>query len=199
MSLPFALKTTMQDIPQKIPYLSAPQKKIDEWRVRLGQHEKPRVGLVWAGSPRKDQPDANRIDLQRSIEFDGLSLLFQGANCEFYSLQKGERAVTQLRRSALRQRVIDFTDALHDFSDTAALIENLDLIISVDTSVAHLAGALGKPFWLINRYNTCWRWLSEREDSPWYPTARIFRQPRLGDWASVIDRVTRELMVFVGS
>ena len=133
------------------------------------------------------------------MEFDGLSLLFQVTNCEFYSLQKGERAVAQLRQSALRQRVIDFTDELHDFSDTAALIENLDLIISVDTSVAHLAGALGKPIWLMNRYNTCCLGLSEREDSPWYPTARIFRQPRLGDWASVIDRVRRELMVFVGS
>lgn len=86
--------------------------------------------------------------------------------CEFYNLQKGDDAVAQLRNSPLRQEVIDWTDDLHDFSDTAALIENLDLIISVDTSVVHLAGALGKPFWLLNRYNTCWRWPLDREDSP---------------------------------
>ena len=83
----------------------------------------------------------------------------------------------------------DLTDDLHDFSDTAALIENLDLVIAVDTSVAHLAGALGKPFWLLNRYNTCWRWLLHREDSPWYPTARLFRQDTTRAWEPVIQRV----------
>ena len=89
--------------------------------------------------------------------------------------------------------MIDWTDELSDFSHTAALTENLDLIITVDTAMAHLAGALGKPFWLINRYNTCWRWLLNREDSPWYPTARIFRQPRWGEWEPVIERVSAEL------
>jgi hypothetical protein len=104
-----------------------------------------------------------------------------------------------LRDSTLRQQVIDWTDDLHDFSDTAALIENLDLIIAVDTSVAHLAGALGKPFWLMNRYNTDWRWLLDREDSPWYPTARLFRQDETRQWDNVIARVHATLHDFVRS
>jgi hypothetical protein len=99
----------------------------------------------------------------------------------------------------LRQAVIDWTDDLHDFSDTAALIENLDLVISVDTSVAHLAGALGKPFWLLNRYNSCWRWLRERDDSPWYPTARLFRQDATRDWDRVIARVQAALDDYVSA
>ena len=102
------------------------------------------------------------LDQQRSIAFDRLASLFSELNRDFYSLQKGDDAIAQLRDSSLRHRVIDLTDDLHDFSDTAALIENLDLVISVDTSVAHLAGAIGKPFWLLNRYNTCWRWLLDR-------------------------------------
>ena len=93
--------------------------------------------------------------------------------------------------------MLDWTDELDDFSDTAALVEALDLVISVDTAVAHLAGALGKPVWLLNRLDTDWRWLLEREDSPWYPTMRIFRQPRFGDWTSVIGRVAEELAALV--
>ena len=103
----------------------------------------------------------------------------------------------QLRDSLLRQQVIDWTNDLHDFADTAALIENLDLIITVDTSVAHLAGALGKPFWLLNRYNTCWRWLLDRDDSPWYPTAHLFRQDDTRQWDNVITRVHAALHDFV--
>jgi ADP-heptose:LPS heptosyltransferase len=91
----------------------------------------------------------------------------------------------------------DYTDAIHDFMDTAALIQSLDLVIGVDTSVVHLAGAMGKPVWLLNRFDTCWRWLLDRDDSPWYPTMRIFRQPRPGDWASVVRSVTDALRKFV--
>jgi hypothetical protein len=127
------------------------------------------------------------------MAFDRLAPLLEVTGCEFYSLQKGDDAVRQLRGSALQQRVIDWTEDLHDFSDTAALIENLDLVIAVDTSVAHLAGALGKPFWLLNRYNTCWRWLLDRDDSPWYPAARLFRQDAARDWDSVIRRVQAAL------
>ena len=154
---------------------------------------------MWAGNPRKELPNANRIDAERSMAFARLAPLFQVAACEFYSLQKGDDAVRQLRESDLRQAVIDWTDELHDFSDTAALIENLDLVISVDTSVAHLAGALGKPFWLLNRYNTCWRWLRERDDSPWYPTARLFRQDAARDWDHVIARVRAALDDYVSA
>ncbi len=113
--------------------------------------------------------------------------------CSFYSLQKGDDAVKQLRNSIWRDRVVDFTDDLHDFSDTAALIENLDLVVSVDTSALHVAGALAKPVWLLNRRNTCWRWLRAREDSPWYPTVRQFRQEQTRDWTPVVTRIAAAL------
>jgi tetratricopeptide (TPR) repeat protein len=187
LSLPLAFGTSLDTIPARTPYLFAAAAKTSAWRARLGAREKPRVGLVWAGEPGK------RIDRMRSLEFDQLAPILRITGCEFYSLQKGEHALAQLRNSALRQRVVDCADDLHDFSDTAALIDNLDLIIAVDTSVAHLAGALGKPFWLLNRYNTCWRWLIDRDDSPWYPTARLFRQNAPGDWSGVISRVVVEL------
>ncbi len=193
LSLPLAFATRFETIPSAMPYLSAPETSTRAWRERLGKREKPRIGLVWAGNPRKELPGANRIDGQRSIALDRLAPLFQVTACAFFSLQKGDDAARQLRDSDLRQQVIDHTDDLHDFSDTAALIENLDLVISVDTSVAHLAGALGKPFWLLNRYNTCWRWLLDREDSPWYPTARLFRQDATREWDPVIARVAATL------
>jgi tetratricopeptide (TPR) repeat protein len=166
LSLPLAFATRLETIPSAMPYLSARESKLRSWDERLGKHAKPRIGVVWAGNPRKELPGANRIDGQRSMAFDQLAALFQLIGCDFYSLQKGDDAVQQLRASPLRHAIVDWADDLHDFSDTAALIENLDLVISVDTSVAHLAGALGKPFWLLNRYNTCWRWLADREDSP---------------------------------
>ena len=189
LSLPLAFATRLDTIPSATRYLSARDEQTRAWRERLGRHDKPRIGLAWAGNPRKELPGANRIDGQRSIALDRLAPLFEVTACEFFSLQKGGEAVRQLRDSALRHQVTDLTDDLHDFSDTAALIENLDLVISVDTSVAHLAGALGKPFWLLNRYNTCWRWLLDREDSPWYPTARLFRQDTTREWEPVIRRV----------
>jgi tetratricopeptide (TPR) repeat protein len=193
LSLPLAFATQLDTIPSATRYLSADEGKTHAWRERLGRHDQPRIGLAWAGNPRKELPGANRIDGQRSIALDRLAPLFQVTACEFFSLQKGDDAVRQLRDSALRQQVTDYTDDLHDFSDTAALIENLDLVISVDTSVAHLAGALGKPFWLLNRYNTCWRWLLGREDSPWYPTARLFRQDTTREWDPVIRRIAAAL------
>jgi tetratricopeptide (TPR) repeat protein len=195
LSLPLALGTTLTTIPAEAAYLSAPVDRIALWRHRLGARTKPRVGLVWAGSPRKGMPYANKMDRQRSIAFDRLAPLLERTDCVFYSLQKGNGAIAGLRDSPYGHHVIDWTDALHDFADTAALVSNLDLVISVDTAVAHLAGSLGKPLWLLNRFNTCWRWLRDRRDSPWYPTARIFRQPAPGDWTSVIEDVLSELHV----
>ena len=189
LSLPLAFNTDLETIPGETPYLSADAAKRDGWRDRLGPHDKPRVGLVWAGDPRKQLPNAHLIDRQRSVAFDMLAPLFDVAECTFVNLQKGEDAVRQLRNSPLRHSVIDWSDDFHDFSDTAALVDNLDLVIAVDTSVAHLAGALGKPLWLLNRYNTCWRWLLNRDDSPWYPTAQIFRQNETRNWDSVIVQV----------
>jgi tetratricopeptide (TPR) repeat protein len=198
LSLPLALRTQLDTIPALTPYLAAPDNKVRAWRDRLAAREKPRIGLVWAGNPRKELANCNLIDAQRSMDFAQLAPLLEVSDCEFYSLQKGEDAVRQLRESVLRQHVVDWTDDLHDFSDTAALIENLDLVITVDTAVAHLAGALNKPIWLLNRYNTCWRWLLDREDSPWYPTARLFRQDASRRWESVVARVRVALRDYAG-
>lgn len=197
LSLPLAFNTKLDTIPGGAPYLSADATKRDAWRARLGSHGKFRVGLVWAGDPRKQLPNAHLIDRQRSIAFDMLAPLFHQTDCDFVSLQKGADAVAQLRASPLRHKVIDWSDDFHDFSDTAALIDNLDLVIAVDTSVAHLAGALGTPLWLLNRYNTCWRWLLDRDDSPWYPRLRQFRQDATRTWDPVIGRVAAELRDYV--
>jgi hypothetical protein len=193
MSLPLAFDTRLETIPTRIPYLYADESKARAWRDALGPRTRSRVGLVWAGNPRKDQLRGNHLDRMRSLRFEQLEPLLGISAVDFYSLQLGADAIAQLRAHALCARVIDRTEALKDFSDTAALMENLDLVISVDTSVVHLAGALGKPFWLLNRFNTCWRWLLDREDSPWYPTARIFRQPAFGDWDSVLAETASAL------
>lgn len=199
LSLPLAFKTTLETIPGDTPYVSADAAKRDRWRDRFGPRDKPRVGLVWAGDPRKQLPNAHLIDRQRSLSFDMFAQLFDVTECEFVSLQKGEDAVAQLRNSPLRHGVIDWSDDFHDFSDTAALVDNLDLVIAVDTSVAHLVGALGKPLWLLNRYNTCWRWLLDHDDSPWYPTARLFRQDATRNWDPVIARVVAALQEYVAA
>jgi hypothetical protein len=203
LSLPLAFATRLETIPSQTPYLSAAAEETRAWRERLdanrvdanrpAEKAKLRVGLVWAGDPRKKLPGANRIDRQRSLVFDQLAPVFEIRDCEFYSLQKGDDAVAQLRDSTLDHGVIDYSADLNDFADTAALIENLDLVITVDTAVAHLAGALGKPLWLINRHNTCWRWLLERTDSPWYPTARLFRQDATRQWDPVMARIQTAL------
>ena len=120
---------------------------------------------------------------------------------DFFSLQKGEPAESELRQTKSRfwpeGNLFDFAAELQDFSDTAALIENLDLLVSVDTSTVHLAGAMGKPVWLLNRFDTCWRWLLDRDDSPWYPGLRIYRQRQGGDWDAVLERVRGDLVAFV--
>jgi tetratricopeptide (TPR) repeat protein len=193
LSLPLAFNTRAETIPAPASYLSAPKNRRDAWRNRFGRHEKLRVGLVWAGNPGEHWPGANRRDQHRSISLDQFTPILHIQACEFYSLQKGKYAVAQLRNSALRERVIDWTDDFVDFGDTAAVIEHLDLVITVDTSVAHLAGALGVPFWLLNRHATCWRWLLDRTDSPWYPTARLFRQDATRLWDGVIVRVCTAL------
>ena len=193
LSLPLAFATRLETIPAQTPYLSALADKTQAWRDRLGAHDSLRVGLVWAGDPRKQMPSAHRLDRQRSLAFDQLAPILDVQDCQFYSLQKGGDAVAQLYNSALRQRVIDWSDDFHDFSDTAALIENLDLVLAADTSVAHVTGALGKPLWLINRFNTCWRWLLDRTDSPWYPSVRQFRQDATRQWDPVIVRVATAL------
>lgn len=192
ISLPLACGMRVeQDIPTE-PYFQADARQAAQWSERLAPATL-RVGLVWAGNPRTSNPEATRLDALRSISFATLAPLLEQEGIDFYSLQLGDAAQHQFRSHPLAQRVIDHSRFFYDFSDTAALISQLDLVITVDTSVCHLAAALNKPTWLLNRLNTCWRWLLEREDSPWYPSLRIFRQTAPGDWDGVIARVNQEL------
>ena len=162
------------------------------WRGRLAAVAGLRVGLCWAGNPRRDTPAAHAIDRRRSIALAQFAPLAWVTGAIFVSLQKGA-AAAQAAAPPGGLSMHDWTDELADFADTAALIAALDLVITVDTAVAHLAGALGKPVWILNRFDACWRWLADRDDSPWYPSARLWRQPRPGDWDSVIADVARAL------
>ena len=187
LSLPRAFRTTLATIPGD-PYLVADPGEAASWRGRLAGLPGLKIGLVWAGEPRTGAPELAAIDARRSMALATLAPLAEVSAVSFVSLQKGKPAA-QAADPPTGMTLTDFTADLHDFADTAALIENLDLVISVDTSVAHLAGAMGKPVWLLNRFDTCWRWLLDRDDSPWYPSLRQFRQPTPGDWPSVIEGV----------
>jgi len=192
LSLPLALGTTLETIPASIPYLAADPDQERAWRIRLAGLPGLRVGLVWAGNPRAGIPAASAIDRRRSIALARLAPLGAVPGVSFVSLQKGDRGA-EAKAPPPGLALHDWTDELWDFADTAALIAGLDLVISVDTAVVHLAGALGKPVWVLNRYDACWRWLHGRTDSPWYPTARLFRQSSYGDWDSVIAEVAAAL------
>ncbi|HVW53469.1 MAG TPA: tetratricopeptide repeat-containing glycosyltransferase family protein [Trinickia sp.] len=206
LSLPLALHTTIATIPARTPYLLADCAASARFRTRIEEvagAPSLKVGLVWAGGHRPHVPELRKNDARRSLAYDRFAPIVEVPGVQFFSLQKGENAAHQL--SAMRerhepsQRVIDWTSELTDFADTAALVDNLDLVISVDTSTAHLAGALNKPVWILNRLDTCWRWMLEREDSPWYPSARLFRQPALGDWDSVIESIASALTALAAS
>jgi len=191
MSLPHAVGATLETIPATTPYLSADPADIAHWGERLAGFAGLRVGLCWAGG-RSGRLSQLVVDRRRSITLDTLAPLGKISGVQFISLQKGAPAA-EAARPPPGMKLHDFTEDLHDFADTAALIDNLDLVISVDTAVAHLAGALGKPVWLLNRFDTCFRWSRDRDDSPWYPSLRQFRQPTPGDWDSVISRARAAL------
>ena len=195
MSLPLAFGTTTDSIPAAVPYLRADPSEVAVWRRRLETLPGRRVGLVWGGSSRLDQPHAAAIDRRRSMPMQALAPLAGVAGCSFVSLQLGPPA-RQPAPPGLHLH--DPTDGLRDWADTAALVQALDLVISVDTAVAHLAAALGRPVWLLNRYDTCWRWLLGRDDSPWYPTLRQFRQPAPGDWDTPVALVAQALAMETG-
>jgi tetratricopeptide (TPR) repeat protein len=187
MSLPLAFKTTLESIPAKIPYILASEGKKNEWASRLGPKTKKRIGLAWSGNPRF----AGGNDILRPIPLSVLSPILRD-DLEWHRLQKDLRPADQ---AALRSLPLirDHSSLIEDFSDTAALIGELDLVISIDTSVAHLAGALGKPVWIMLSFHCDFRWLRDRTDSPWYPTARLFRQRCDGDWNDVTVRVVEAL------
>jgi tetratricopeptide (TPR) repeat protein len=196
MSLPLAFRTTLATLPARIPYIKSDAQKALYWMEKLGEKAKLRVGLVWSGGFRAHQPELWGINDRRNVPLPKLASL-KHPDIEFYSLQKGQPAESELADLVAGNwdgpHLTDFTVELRDFSDTAALLEQLDLLISVDTSAAHLAGAMGKPVWILNRFDSCWRWLLDRTDSPWYPTARLYRQESAGDWDGVIRRVRSDL------
>ena len=192
MSLPLACGTLVETIPAAVPYLRADPTATARWRERLQPLQGLRVGLVWSGNPRPDEPGANAVDRRRSTGLARLAPLAAIPGVSFVSLQKGA-AAAQAASPPAGMALHDWTAELTDFADTAALVAALDLVISVDTSVVHLAGALARPVWVLNRFAMCWRWLRGRTGSPWYPTARLFRQPAPGDWDSVIAQVAAAL------
>jgi hypothetical protein len=192
LSLPRAFGTELTTIPPTIPYLCASAAAATNWRSRLDAMRRPRVGLAWSGSP------THKNDHNRSLALEPLLSALDGIEATTISLQREVRtadAAILLERSNL----VRLGEELKDFSDTAALISNLDLVVSVDTAVAHLAGALAKPVWVLLSYNPDWRWLLDRDDSPWYPTARLFRQDESRAWDGVLGRLSSALRHYVGA
>jgi tetratricopeptide (TPR) repeat protein len=186
MSLPEALGVTLENLKAEVPYLSAPSAHVEKWRPRLANAARLKVGINWAGNPTFQHDETRSIGLQRM-----LPLLAQ-SGVQFFSLQtdlrEGDAEILRSRPDLTR-----LGGEIETFADTAAIISLLDLVISSDTSVVHLAGALGKPVWILLQRVPDWRWLLDREDSPWYPTARLFRQTELGDWSGVIEKVALAL------
>ena len=189
MSLPRALQIRVDSVPAPVPYLRADAKRSDIWRARLGEHGY-KVGLAWQGNP------AGRVDNGRSIPLQAFAPLSEIEGVRLISLQKNF-GTEQLRRRppgmAIEAPSHEFDDGVDAFIDTAAMMVNLDLVVTSDTSIAHLAGALGRPVWVALKYVPDWRWLLDREDSPWYPTMRLFRQTAVDDWAGVAHRMAAAL------
>jgi hypothetical protein len=187
LSLPLVFGTDLDSIPATVPYLTVPEPRMAKWRTKLGPRRALRVGVAWSGNPK------HRDDARRSIPFDVFStLLTDRPDIEFHVIQRELRAPD---RAALRDmpHVRNQADGLYDFGDTGALVSLMDIVISVDTSVAHLAGALDRPVWLLLSHLADWRWLLERDDSPWYPSMWLLRQKERGDWAGVLATVRARL------
>ncbi len=184
LSTPLVFKTTINTIPADIPYLYADQSLVQEWHQKIALDNQFRVGICWRATLQKNIPLAPFLEHLASIP-----------HVHFYSLVKN--GTPDLKSTPQAQCIIDFGpnfDSDHgSFMDTAAIMKNLNLVITSDTSVAHLAGGLGVPVWIMLPYDCDWRWFFDREDSPWYPTMRLFRQPKMGDWNSVFSQITQEL------
>lgn len=190
LSLMLAFSTRVETVPASIPYLYADVGRAARWGARLAAlpgPDLPRVGIVWAGGH-----SGIAVDARRSLTFAQIAPLFDVSHVRWISLQKTEDPA-KCSDVGNESGLTDWMDEVTDFAETAALIENLDLVISVDTSVAHLAAAMGKPVWMLNRFAGCWRWLHGRDDSPWYPSLRLFTQSQRGNWDDVLDRVVAAL------
>jgi tetratricopeptide (TPR) repeat protein/GT2 family glycosyltransferase len=187
LDMPNIFGTTLETIPSEIPYIHADPAKAQYWRNKLaGPYFK--VGIVWAGSP------AHGNDRYRSCKLKDFAPLAKIDGVRLYGLQKG-KAAAQMEEMAEILPIVDISKEFEDFTDTAAAIENLDLVISVDTSVLHLAGAMGKPTWALLPYAPEWRWMLDRQDSPWYPTMKLYRQKDWGRWEPVFEQVASELQI----
>ena len=184
MSLPRIFNTNLENIPNEVPYLKADSELIEKFKPKFDCDEF-KIGIVWSGNEKQDDND------NRSMKFENFKSLKAIKGVKLFSLQKGEPA------EQLDENVVDIGKDINDLADTAAVIENLDLVISVDTATAHLAGAMGKPVWVLLTKIPDWRWLLDREDCPWYPTMKLFRQKNLGDWDEVVERVGVELKLMI--
>ena len=191
LSLPWAMATDLKSIPARIPYVHPPPQLVESWRQRMAASNSMRIGLAWAGATTFP------YERWRSIPLEHLAPLTHLESATFYSLQMGPPAA-QLKHLEANAGIIDLQDQQQDLADTAAIVANLSLVISIDTSIAHLAGAMGVPVWILLHRAPDWRWLLDREDSPWYPSARLFRQTTLGNWHDVIGRVEAELRAYIG-
>jgi lipoprotein NlpI len=199
MSCPMILGTTLETIPNVVPYLYADGPRAAMWRKNLDDLPQNYghnllVGACWAGMSRDHQPTAAAIDAKRSMTFAQWAPLARVPGITWISLQKGPPA-EQVQRPPSGMVVVDWTEQLDDWLDTAALVANLDMVVTVDTSVAHLAGAMGKPTLMLSRHAGCWRWMGHRPTTPWYPSMGLFHQAEGGDWTPALKGVERELQV----
>jgi Flp pilus assembly protein TadD/GR25 family glycosyltransferase involved in LPS biosynthesis len=187
LSIPGVLRTTLESIPSGVPYLGAERARVEQWKARLEKYPRRRIGVAWQGNP---QYGGDRF---RSIPLESYAPLAQIREATLISLQKGPGEDQLAKASFPIKSPGEELDAEAPFLDTAAIMMNLDLVITSDTSIAHLAGAMGKPVWAALSYTPDWRWMLDREDNPWYPTMRLFRQNRPGDWASVFSRMSQAM------
>ncbi|MBF0294107.1 MAG: tetratricopeptide repeat protein [Magnetococcales bacterium] len=188
MSLPALLGTTLETIPRRVPYLAPPPERVAEWGARLGEKREFRVGLSWSGNP------ATSVNRERACALTDLLPLLSVPGTAFYSVQKGVPAAQLTPMLAERHAIRILEPELHDFAATGAALRQLDLLISTDTAVVHLAGGLGVPVWTLLHHASEWRWLEGRGDCPWYPSMRLFRQRQAGDWAGVVEQVRNALL-----
>jgi len=192
LSLPGIFKTTLATIPSDVGYIHVDQALVESWKNKLSTFKKYKVGLCWQGNKN------HKNDRARSIQLEQFKPLFEMDNIDFFSLQKGF-GDEQIKQYQLSNEIHDFTADIVSFSDTAALIEDLDLIIGVDTATTHLAGALGNSVWMLLPFNPDWRWMLDRADSPWYPSMQLFRQKSIGDWQPVVEKITQQLEELIAS
>jgi tetratricopeptide (TPR) repeat protein len=192
LDLPGIFDTTLKSIPLHIPYITPDQILVDQWASRLNDDENFKIGIVWAGNPYHTR------DRNRSCSLADFAKLADVSGLSFYSLQKGHVSI-ESDNPPTGMRIINLDNELNDFADTAAVIANLDLVITVDTAVAHLTGAIGKPVWTLLPFAPDWRWLLKRNDSPWYPSMRLFRQNQPGDWNRVFEKVKHGLLKLMGN